>query len=97
MININFTITYFELYFILINLISFLLYGYDKLQALKNLKNIRRVSENKLLFFTLIGGIFGSLMSMLLFNHKIKKLSFIIKFIIIVIVQITVIYFYERV
>ena len=94
MININFTLTYFELYLILINISSFILYGYDKLQALKNSRNITRISENKLLFFSLLGGFFGSTLAMFIFRHKIKKVSFIIKFAIVTIIQIVTIYFY---
>ena len=96
MINIHFTLSYFELYLIFINLVSFLLYGYDKAQALKTSKNISRVSENKLLFSTFIAGTIGSLLSMLLFRHKIKKPSFIIKFSIVVIIQVIGMYFYVR-
>ena len=73
------------------SVVAFTLYAYDKVQALKN---ERRVSENKLLFFALISGTIGSILSMLLFRHKIKKPSFMIKFSIIVVLQILVIYFY---
>jgi len=78
------------------NLIAFILYGYDKLLALKNSKNIYRISENKLLFTTFIGGIIGALLSMFIFRHKIKKPSFIIKFCIVVIIQVILIYFYIK-
>ena len=94
MINIDITLTYFELYLILISTVSFILYSYDKLQSLKNSKNITRVSENKLLISSLIGGTVGSLLSMFIFRHKIKKPSFIIKFSIVVIIQVIAIYFY---
>ena len=72
MIHINFTLSYLETYLILMSVVAFTLYVYDKAQALKNK---RRVSENKLLFFSFIGGTIGSLISMLLFRHKIKKPS----------------------
>ena len=96
MININMTLSYFELYLILISTASFLLYAYDKLQALKNSKNITRVSEKKLLLSSLIGGSVGSLLAMLIFRHKIKKASFIIKFSIVIILQVVAIYFYIK-
>ena len=73
------------------SVVAFTLYVYDKAQALKNK---RRVSENNLLFFTFIGGAIGSLVSMLLFRHKIKKPSFMIKFSIVVILQIVAVYIY---
>jgi len=87
MLTINFTITYLELYLILINFIAFLVYGIDKLKAIQNNKNIRRIPENKLLFLTFIGGSFGAILSMLFFRHKIKKLSFMIKYFLIILVQ----------
>jgi len=87
MIHIDFYLSYIALYFISINLFTFFLYLFDKIQAYKNNKNISRVSEIKLLFFSFIGGSIGSLFSMVLFSHKIKKFSFLWKFIIICIVQ----------
>jgi uncharacterized membrane protein YsdA (DUF1294 family) len=73
-----------------------MIYGYDKAQALKTDKNISRVSENKLLFSTLLGGIIGSLSAMLIFRHKIKKPSFMIKFFLIVILQMVLIFLYYK-
>jgi len=92
MININFALTYLQAYFILANILSFLLYGYDKLKALKSNKNTKRVSENKLLLSTFVGGVVGSVLAMIIFRHKIKKASFLIKFFLTVIVQIVIFY-----
>lgn len=94
MLHINFTLTYFELYLFLVSTFSFTLYAYDKLQALKNTQNISRVSEKKLLLSSFIGGTFGSLISMFIFRHKIKKPSFIIKFSTVAILQLLLIYLY---
>ena len=96
MIHINFTLSYLEIYLILINLVAFTLYSYDKVQAIKNLNNIQRVSEKKLLFSAFIGGTIGSIISMFIFRHKIKKPSFVIKFSIIVIAQALAIFFYNQ-
>ena len=96
MIHIDFTLSYLEIYLILINLLAFALYAYDKLQALKNLHKVQRVSEKKLLFFAFIGGTIGSIISMLIFRHKVKKLSFIIKFAIVVTIQALAIFFYDQ-
>jgi len=93
MINIHFTVSYIEIYLIFINIFSFFFYGFDKLQAIKNDKNISRVSERALLFTSLIGGSLGALCSMFLFRHKIRKLPFIVKFIVVVLIQMLVIYF----
>jgi len=78
------------------SLVSFLLYTFDKLQAIRTAKNISRVSEVKLLLSTLIGGTVGSIIAMLLFRHKIKKISFIIKFSIVIIVQAILVYLIVR-
>ena len=94
MITINFSLTYVELYLIFINIFTAILYGIDKLKAINNTKNnISRVSENTLFIFAFIGGSIGAIISMILFRHKIKKLSFMIKFISITIVQSGLIYY----
>ncbi len=93
MININFTLSYLEIYLLLINIFSFGLYGYDKLQAIRDKKYIQRISEQTLLNIALMGGTIGATFSMILFRHKIKKLSFIIKFIVVVLVQIAISYY----
>ena len=94
MIHIDFTLSYLQLYLIIINIFAFIIYGYDKAQALKSSKSISRVSEYKLLFTTLLGGTLGSGTAMMLFRHKIKKISFMIKFILIFILQISLIILY---
>lgn len=64
------------LYYLLgINIISFLLYGIDKLLAIFRL---RRISEKTLLFVSLMGGAFIGLLAMILFHHKIRKKYFIV-------------------
>ncbi len=93
MININFTLSYLEIYLLSINIFSFGLYGYDKLQAIRDKKDIQRISEQTLLNIALMGGTIGATLSMILFRHKIKKLSFMIKFIVVVLVQISISYY----
>ena len=83
-----------KIYLLSVSIISFLLYGYDKFKALKNSRDVRRISENKLLFSSLVGGTIGSLVSIFLFRHKIKKISFLIKLTLVIVIQITVIYLY---
>ena len=61
------------LYFIIINLISFILYGFDKYQAIKSK---RRISEYHLFVFAFFGGGIGSLLGMKFFHHKTKKIRF---------------------
>ena len=75
--------------FLIINLIVFLLAGYDKHQARKNKQ---RVPENTLFFLEAIGGTIGLLLAMLLFRHKTSKTSFILKFSGICLIQIFLVY-----
>ena len=60
-------------YLIIINIISFLLMGYDKNQSIHK-KN--RIPEITILSISYIGGGLGSLLGMIFFHHKTKKLKF---------------------
>ena len=65
-------------YLISINLIGFILIFIDKQKAIHNKW---RIKESTLLLISLIGGCFGTLMSMFIFHHKTKKLKFILVYI----------------
>lgn len=56
-----------------INILSFILMGIDKYKAIKN---NYRISENTLLLISILGGGIGSLLGIILFHHKTKKLKF---------------------
>ena len=76
-------------YLLSINIITFLIYGYDKHQA----KKVgMRIPEIVLHLMALMGGSPGALLGQLTFRHKIKKMRFIIVFWAIVILQVIVIY-----
>ena len=60
-------------YLILINIVTFTLYGLDKLFAVKHK---RRISEAFLILMAGIGGAFGALTGMLVFHHKTRKKKF---------------------
>ena len=60
-------------YLISINIISFILIFIDKRKAINNKW---RIPESTLLFISLLGGCFGTILSMYLFHHKTKKLKF---------------------
>lgn len=67
------------IYLIAINILTFLLYGIDKLKA----KTHRwRIPENVLLLFAAICGSVGALTAMMLFRHKTqhKKFTFCVPF-----------------
>ena len=58
------------LYFIVINLLTFLLYGLDKYKAIRQ---EWRIPERALLLMAFVGGAFGALSAMRIFRHKTKK------------------------
>ena len=76
-------------FFLILNVVAFLITGYDKLLAIQQK---RRISERMLLSFTFIGGIIGSGLAMLLFRHKIAKASYLFKFSAILIIQIIILF-----
>ena len=70
-------------------MLVFIFAGYDKSQARKN---NRRVPEKTLFLMALTGGSLGLLTAMLLFKHKTSKTSFIVKFTVILAIQVALIY-----
>ena len=58
------------LYFIVINLLTFLLYGLDKYKAIRQ---EWRIPERVLLLMAFVGGAFGALSAMRIFRHKTRK------------------------
>lgn len=75
------------IYLAVINAVTFLLYGIDKLKAKKN---AWRIKESTLLLAALIGGSVGALAGMYTFRHKTKHLKFKIGVPLILILQIAV-------
>jgi len=61
-------------YFGSINLFSLILFGIDKLNSTKERK---RVPEFSFYFFSLIGGVIGVLLGIVLFRHKLKNRLFL--------------------
>ena len=70
---------------LLLNTIAFIITVYDKRLAVKNK---RRISENTLLSWVAAGGTLGSLVAMLVVNHKISKKYYLLKFFGIVVLQV---------
>jgi len=77
-------------YFLAINALTFLCNGTDKWLAVRQKS---RISEKMLLGLALTGGSIGSLTGMLLFRHKISKVSFLWKFFGIIMLQLLFVYF----
>jgi uncharacterized membrane protein YsdA (DUF1294 family) len=73
------------------SIITFVFYGYDKLQAIRNRS---RVPELILHILALLGGTPGAFIGQLAFKHKTKKPRFLIIFIAIVLLQVGVGYCY---
>jgi len=77
---------------LIVNFFSFIIFGIDKRWSIKHQ---RRVSEKTLLLVSFLGGSAGAIAGMLIFRHKISKTSFLLKFGLIVLIQIVLIYFVE--
>lgn len=78
------------LYLVLINIITFALYGIDKLNAKTD---SWRISERMLIFFAVAGGSVGALLGMYICRHKTRKTKFKIGIPVIMIIQILSLYF----
>jgi len=72
-------------YLIVINLVSFFVYGADKRKARQN---AWRISERTLILLAAIGGSIGALLGMGVFHHKTKHMKFVIGVPVILICQI---------
>ena len=64
------------LYFLLINLLGFVLYGTDKAKSKR--KGSSRISERTLLWLARLGGGLGCWLGMMLFRHKTKHTRFMV-------------------
>lgn len=64
---------YIHLYLIIINVITFAIYGMDKWRAVTRQWRIR---EKKLIGLALIGGSVGAMIGMTIFHHKTRKWYF---------------------
>ncbi len=76
-------------YLILINIITFAVFGFDKLRAVRQKWRVR---ERTLFVLALIGGSPGALLGMIVFRHKIRKRAFVIGIPLILAVQAAVIW-----
>ena len=75
------------LYLIIINVITFVIFGVDKYKAIRQEWRIR---ESTLLGLALIGGSIGGWLAMYIFHHKTKKVKFFMGIPVILAIQIVV-------
>lgn len=80
------------IYLIIINILGFFAMGLDKHQA--KMGN-RRIPENTLFGFTLLGGGIGTIAGMYVFRHKTKKLKFKIGMPLILILEILIFIYFK--
>lgn len=78
------------IWFVGINVVTFFVYGYDKMMATAGR---RRVPEKKLWLFALVGGSLGAMIAMEYFRHKTKKMSFYSLLLLIFLAQALLIFF----
>lgn len=75
------------LYLVIINVITFVIFGVDKYKAIRQEWRIR---ESTLLGLALIGGSIGGWIAMYIFHHKTKKVKFFVGIPVILAIQIVV-------
>ena len=80
-----FNMEIFIYYFLAINVVTFFVYGIDKVKAKKGLW---RIPEATLLMLAVIGGSIGAWLGMMVWRHKTKHLKFKIGVPVILITQI---------
>lgn len=83
----------FIIYLAVINIITFAVFGIDKLKAVKDKW---RIPEKVLFLLSIIGGSVGAILGMYTFRHKTKKPAFKFGNPAILIVQIVLLYFIMR-
>ena len=82
------------IYLIVINILGFLVMGLDKHKA-KMAE--RRIPENTLFMFTILGGGVGTIAGMYVFHHKTKKMKFKVGIHLILILEILIFVYFKYV
>ena len=80
------------IYLIVINILGFLIMGLDKHKA-KMAE--RRIPENTLFMFTILGGGIGTIAGMYVFHHKTKKMKFKVGMPLILILEILIFVYFK--
>ncbi len=82
------------IYLMVINILGFLVMGLDKHKA-KMAE--RRIPENTLFMFTILGGGVGTIAGMYVFHHKTKKMKFRVGMPLILILEILIFVYFKYV
>ena len=82
------------LYLLLINLVTFLIFGLDKWKAKRKEKKetVRRIPEKTLLLLSAFGGSIAMFVTMLLIRHKTKHVKFMLGIPLIMVIQACAVY-----
>ena len=80
------------IYLIVINILGFLVMGLDKHKA-KMAE--RRIPENTLFMFTILGGGVGTIAGMYVFHHKTKKMKFKVGMPLVLILEILIFVYFK--
>lgn len=72
------------------NIVVFLIYGIDKLKAIRG---SYRISENFLISSAVVMGAFGAMAGMYVFRHKTRKMKFRLIIPVAVVINLAVIYY----
>lgn len=87
-------VIYFIFYLVIMNGITFLVYGVDKYKAKKHKW---RISENMLMGLAAIGGFVGAFAGMQVFRHKTKHMKFVVGVPMIAVVwMIAIVYYWMK-
>ena len=86
-----FTVKNIIIYFVIINLLGFLIMYIDKQKAKKG---HWRIPEKTLFIITALGGGIGTIAGMYIFRHKTQKIAFVIGFPVITILEIVAIIYF---
>ena len=81
----------FAIYLLVINVLTFLIYGVDKWKAQRDKW---RIPEDTLIWLAVAGGSVGALLGMNLFRHKTKHRKFFLGIPAILLVQLGLLYFF---
>jgi len=76
-----------------VNIVTFLLFGFDKMQSIRH---GLRVPEKNLWLAAFVGGSIGAIFGMKVFKHKTRKISFQFVLWILILIQIILIIFYLK-